>query len=584
MEQSVIMSIAEQTELGLKPIGDITGCFWVPSYQRGYRWSKENVSLLLTDIWENGDKDYCLQPIVVKRQPDDRFELIDGQQRLTTLYLIFLYMKLERLQNFALPFSIEYETRPRSADYLTTLDEAQKDANIDFFHMHDAFRCIKEWFDDHGARRQHVANKFYGYLYDRVKVIWYEAGHDVDSTTLFTRLNVGRIPLTNAELVKALLLARKAPPSSNPEPSLQSDDYRQIEIASQWDMIERDLHDEGFWAFLSNRPGRDFPTRIEFIFNIMATIVGNEDVKDRFHTFFYFKVQLENQSAQKVWSSILELYYFLKEWYEDRDLYHKVGYLVAVGVNLADLVRESKESIKSAFHELLDTRIMEELDLSEEAIEDLSYERPDPCTRLLLLFNVETVRTLKNSSERYPFHAHKEQSWSLEHIHAQHSESLNTKEQWQEWLQQHRTALEMLKLNDREKEANRINLLKEIGESLDDINKESFAQLSIRITEIFNATDSADSMHAISNLALLSGGVNSALSNSVFQVKRLKIIERDRNGDYIPIGTRRVFFKYYTNVGDQQMHLWSRQDRQCYLAAICGMLRPYLKPNTGIEG
>ena len=115
MAQTAVMSIEGHTKLELKAVGDVAGHFVVPAYQRGYRWGEEQVALLLKDIWDNGEKEYCLQPIVVKRQPEDRFELIDGQQRLTTLYLIFLYMKLEILPTSEPPFSIEYETRPRSA-------------------------------------------------------------------------------------------------------------------------------------------------------------------------------------------------------------------------------------------------------------------------------------------------------------------------------------------------------------------------------------------------------------------------------------------------------------------------------------
>jgi hypothetical protein len=206
--QDTVENTNEETQLGLKRVGDIAGSFFVPAYQRGYRWDQEQVSLLITDIWENQDKDYCLQPVVVKQRADGRLELIDGQQRLTTLYLILLYMKNERLQNFDLQFTIEYETRPRSGDYLATLDETRKDENVDFFHMYGAYHRIKAWFDGHESKRQHVADKFFGFLRKRVKVIWYEASHDVDSTALFTRLNVGRIPLTNAELVKALLFER----------------------------------------------------------------------------------------------------------------------------------------------------------------------------------------------------------------------------------------------------------------------------------------------------------------------------------------------------------------------------------------
>lgn len=575
------MSVDEQTKLKLKAVGEITGCFFVPAYQRGYRWGEEQVSILLKDISDNGDKDYCLQPIVVKRQIDGRFELIDGQQRLTTLYLIFLCMKQKQLKNPDPPFSITYETRTLSTDYLRDLDESKKNDNIDFFHIYNAYQCIWKWFDEQ-SNQQLIADDIYRYLCRYIKVIWYEVSGNVDSTTLFTRLNVGRIPLTNAELVKALLLARKAPTDSYSGQLSQSDGYRQIEIATQWDLIERELHDDGFWAFLTNKPGQEYPTRIEFIFSLMAK---SEGAKDRFHTFFYFKDRLDGQSAKDVWTSVLELYYLLKEWFENRDLYHKVGYLVATEVSLAELVEESKGCTKKAFHELLDQRIRDGLKLDEAGIKELSYENHyQKCYRLLLLFNVETVRCLKNSSERYPFHAHKSQSWSLEHIHAQHAEKLNTKEQWQEWLKGHRDALASLKLDSQAEDAKRKSLVNEIEESLGEINKDSFAQLSIQIMDFFNSEGLDGDVHSISNLALLSGGANSALSNSVFQVKRLKIIELDRKGQYIPICTRRVFFKYYTEANDQQMHIWSQQDRHFYLDEMIsperGVLRKYLKVNA----
>ena len=128
------------------------------------------------------------------------------------------------------------------------------------------------------------------------------------------------------------------------------------------------------------------------------------------------------------------------------------------------------------------------------------------------------------------------------------------------------------------------SLLLKIDASIDEINRESFAQLAAAITTFFNPLGSADSVHSIANLALLSGGVNSALNNSVFEVKRRMILELDRAGAYIPICTRRVFFKYYTDAADQQIHLWSARDRECYLEAMMsperGILK-YLKPTPG---
>lgn len=188
--------------LELRLVGDIEGRFFVPRYQRGYRWGAHEVGQLLEDIRESKGADYSLQPVVVKRRSGGELELVDGQQRLTTLYLIFLFMKREGVGP---TYSIAYETRLESQDYLEHLDPARERENIDFWHLSKAYQSIASWFGKFGHRRQHEADELYGALFKSVRVIWYEAPPEVDSTTLFTRLNAGRIPLTDAELFKALI-------------------------------------------------------------------------------------------------------------------------------------------------------------------------------------------------------------------------------------------------------------------------------------------------------------------------------------------------------------------------------------------
>ena len=96
------------------------------------------------------------------------------------------------------------------------------------------------------------------------------------------------------------------------------------------------------------------------------------------------------------------------------------------------------------------------------------------------------------------------------------------------------------------------------------------------------APASIHSMHSVTNLALLSSGDNSALGNAVFEVKRRRILELDRKGVYIPICTRQVFLKYYTDAGAQQVYFWGAQDRESYLQAMIsadrGVLFQYLRP------
>ena len=71
------------------------------------------------------------------------------------------------------------------------------------------------------------------------------------------------------------------------------------------------------------------------------------------------------------------------------------------------------------------------------------------------------------------------------------------------------------------------------------------------------------------------------VEDPVFEVKRRRILELDRKGAYIPICTRQVFLKYYTDADAQQVHFWSTQDREAYFAAILssdGGAGAYLKP------
>ncbi len=565
--------------LELKLIGDIAGSFRVARYQRGYRWGQLEVERLLDDIWENGDKDYSLQPVVVKRDAEDVWELVDGQQRLTTLFLIFIYMQRAGLKNVGPQYSLTYDTRVKSAEYLRAPDPSLANDNIDFFHMHAAYNCIQSWFERNGPtplKRQEVADDVFRYLCKRVRVIWYEAAQGLDSTALFTRLNVGRIPLTDAELFKALLLSR-----SRGGP-LASD--RTHEIAAQWDNIERDLRHPEVWAFVADETSSDTPTRMTLLLDALAGGPRGR-TRPRFYTFDVLREKVEDCGADAVWNQVVQLHALVLGWYENRDHYHKIGYLVTVGQRFSDIVALAAGKAKSEFGAILDARIRETLDLTPSGVTTISYESDaQKCSRLLLLMNVESVRRMKDSTERYSFRIHRSQTWSLEHIHAQHAENLTKAEQWKEWLRLHRDALADLPVIE---DVRRTELLARIDGAGDKLDRQTFQVLVRDVSAVFtNADTSSDasaghSMHSVSNLALLASGHNSALNNAVFEVKRRRILELDRQGAYIPVCTRQVFLKYYTNADAQQIHFWSTQDREAYLGAILsrdGGVGPYLKP------
>jgi len=169
---------AESAILELRLVGDIAGSFRVPRYQRGYRWGELEVERLLDDVWASKGEPYSLQPVVVKRDSETAWELVDGQQRLTTLYLIFVYMQRAQLKNVGPQYSISYDTRAQSWDYLQELDPKLAGGNIDFFHLYAAYACIQAWFEQKGPtplKRQEVADDVFRFLCKNVRVIWYEA-------------------------------------------------------------------------------------------------------------------------------------------------------------------------------------------------------------------------------------------------------------------------------------------------------------------------------------------------------------------------------------------------------------------------
>ena len=194
----------------------------------------------------------------------------------------------------------------------------------------------------------------------------------------------------------------------------------------------------------TSRP-TDSPTRITLLLDTLAGGPRGRK-RPRFHTFEVLREKVEQSSPKAVWDQVVDLHALVLGWFENRDYYHKIGYLVAVRRAVsATSWRSPQAETKSSFEAVLDERIRDSLDLTPSDVTTLNYEtdtHKEKCGRLLLLMNVETVRRVKHSIRALLVPdrtgaAH----WSLEHIHAQHAEGLTKAEQWKEWLRLHREAL-----------------------------------------------------------------------------------------------------------------------------------------------
>lgn len=564
-----------EIKLELKLVGDVRGKFMVKSYQRGYRWGKEEVIRLLDDIYLNGINgtgNYCLQPIVVKKE-NDGYELIDGQQRLTTLFLIYKYMNRASNSFIEEPkFSLQYETREESERFLSHVDLALKEKNIDFYFMGNAYETIEEWFNKKEKKSTSITN-FNKYLDESVKIIWYEVDRNEDSNALFNRLNMGKIPLTSAELVKALFLCQS---SSNMAVE------KKEEIALQWDNMEKELNNNSLWYFLTNSDTKYYPTRIDLIIDLIANKSQKE--KDKYFTFFYFDSLKQKESLEEIWrDNIQHTFLILKDWYENHELYHKIGYLITSQYKtLQDIFNIAKGKTKTEFKQELDKFICGSIKIDRNYAELNYKENYDKLRRLLLLFNIESVRQNGEQTQWFPFDKYKfkknnQVAWSIEHIHAQNSEGLKDEKDWKEWIELHIPSIKALgDQNDLVQKMKIAYERKRLGSSeFEEIQKEVIERLSVK--------GNTEYEHTIGNLALLNREDNAALSNSAFDVKRNKIIDMDQKGQYIPFCTKMVFLKYYTQSEKDQIHFWGQADRIAYIKNINRVLHHFLTEEILVE-
>lgn len=575
----------------------------IPDYQRGYRWDKRQVKALLRDILEfyNGayrrsvDECYCLQPIVLC-PADGAYEVIDGQQRLITLLIIFKALGSNC-------YDIEFAQRPKSTEYLHELTDGlnpeEGDTNPDFHFMKQTHKIVAEW-----VKRQaelddddNFCESTKSMLKTRVKVIRYEVAlPDVKSKIeIFNRLNIGKIELNDAELIKAWLLNYcKADDTPEREKLL-----RQSEMARLWDEMELSMRNKKVLGYLNVSTEDDEHLQASNLLYIFRKIADQSETSD-YTTFLAVekrvtdiaataepKQQLEaaRHEAMRVWDEARQWFATLMSWIDDPDLYHYIGYILATRIDTVDsLIKTMNEERmgKQGFKEHLKSLIRK--DMAKYDIDKFDYEttRDSDIHRVLLLFNVLSAMEFPDlSARRFPFHRYNNPGsrWTLEHIYAQQSQDPLKNEAY---IQQYITdtlaqldtipTLDFAGANDGTDERHQayteiIATLRQLkGRKLSPEDIETFNNARRRLLNLFDIA--SPSVHPLDNLALIRQSENSALSNNIFPVKRAKILKYLKEGQrYVPQCTVNVFTKIYSAPGTR-IYEWSAKDRENYLEEI----------------
>jgi hypothetical protein len=396
--------------------------------------------------------------------------------------------------------------------------------------------------------------------------------------------------------------------------------------------MERTLQKDEFWFFIFDKNNKKFPnrnyddTRIEYIFDLIKDRPKDAEDYYTFYKFYEDIKDIENKSKviESLWKKIKRFFYTLKEWYEDNELYHLIGYLIAAGKDITSIKNEYDEKTKSEFKNYLKEEIRKTISNGDsniyDVIKELEYGN-EKVRNVLLLFNILILLNNKGANVRFPFDRYKnrykkenwdiehdrykKENWDIEHVFSQTDVELRGKalkeyvklilEFWTgkkiETEKLDENAIKELEqeldksgslMNVHNRDGNSKEEFDEIKKLFQDLvkiynegSKELFEKIKEKLISAFHE-EKIENRNNISNLVLLDSGTNRAYKNAFFPIKRAIILEKMKNGSFVPIGTQNVFLKAYSKRFDNIMY-WTEKDAEGYLKAITETFEKFFK-------
>lgn len=582
--------------------------FNVPSLQRTYRWGEKEITLLLNDLYEfysaNEDSTndfYPLQTLILKKsnKNDDTWNVLDGQQRLTTIKLIASFLKMGK--DYCL--DISYDTREKTKDFLDNISNKKEEdvgTSMELYYIFHAYEVIKAWFQKDTEKINAIRNVLFEK--ERTRFVVQEMNSDDDEAKTFQNINQGRIPLSCSELIKALFLGHifeSHKIDNNCRFAYSSDGYGlfipinpikekqeltriQNIIAKEWNDIETVLMHDEFYSFVCPEKEKSI-NRMDFLFKVACR---NEKFK-KYNTDDPFNAIYECIKDGKVvdniscsWNVVFKCFNRMQKLYYDFDAYHLVGFCNCEHIGISEDFNkycnddEKMDEFKTVIREKIKGKVL------KVKIKDLKYEdNKDEIKEILLLHNLQSY---SDEKLRFPFNLYDGgKNYDIEHIHATAEEKADKKSRY-EWFETNHSHIE--------KKKEKLKGLFEIFEegfkkkNRDIFKDDRFNDLrKIMINDNLDEDFSKDD--EIKNLCLLDSTTNRSYKNSLFITKREMILkkakgEMDKENYVYPLllCTERIFLKFYSNVdSDDNLNFWTLNNRKAYLKDISKKITEFLK-------
>ncbi|MCG8812160.1 DUF262 domain-containing protein [Tenacibaculum finnmarkense] len=564
-------------------------CYHIPAYQRGYKWASDSngaVSILLNDLKnaflsseEEDRKEYYLQYITVKKNESEKgnyLEVIDGQQRLTTISIILSIISLELEKINIATDKLDYAIRSNFfTEYIYKKDAINliidntweqllnHNSNLnkqDVYYICSAVKKSYEVLINNDFKLQ--LQEFYEYLITNVKIIVNSVEEHIESETVFKNLNSNKVPLTEPELIKGLLITKIGREQSKK----QTKHFKEImeirmNIGRYWDEITAWANKPEIKSFYFNNKQ---DAMHELLWLTAITIESNElklnsSAKSKdFPLFNYF---LDLKQYKKSFDQLLKIKNTLDDWFYDTKIYNLLGFC-----------RFSKSSgfnnlkfLKEILNQNTKTGLINELNkIKSSFFKDIDWtktnyaETPNTIHHILLALNVFIEG---QDSTRFNFYAFEQENWTLEHIFPQTPEGkkkILSKENRDEIIALlgdgiDKKVLRVLKLPER-----------------DEIQKELY----------YSALKEHPALNSIGNMCLLTGSDNASMGNKFFYEKRQDTLKLIQKGSFVPKHTFDVFSKMFESSNTDKMKVWTKKDIDEHFLYIKSALKSYQLNNV----
>jgi hypothetical protein len=545
--------------------------FYIAPYQRGYKWSSATsnspVQILMTDLidaFAARPKEYYLQFITVtssNHEGETVLEVIDGQQRLTTITLLFSVMNY-RLKSEQKPFTenkLSYEVRENVSDFfdkfiynnISELIELDWKALItqhpiydeqDINYLFNAAKKINELLPTADLQ------EFHDYVANKVMLIVNKVEKTISCERIFSNLNTNKVELTSAELIKGLLLTKSV--RENPD-SAKVVPYREIleqrtAMGRQWDEIDNWCNMKAINSFFFNE-SKD-PIHELLLLLAMNEGFKPEKNKDKYYLFNYFQSRIKKgeKSARMYFNEFKKLKLTLNDWYINPKIYNLMGFLFvakASRFNLNSLIGKFNIS-KIALQEEL-TKYAR--DLVSTDIDDLDYgDNNEEIHDLLLSLSVF------GSDKKFDFYSFKNNEWSLEHIFPQNPKKFSPELKQADIRLINSIIGSKLDIDNTETSSLKVELASKLKKESCTLNEEELILLCNLLQ--------SKKINGIGNMALLTKPDNSSNGNGMFDLKRINIANRVSKGSFVPKHTYDVFSKLISDKMNPDLTVWSEED------------------------